>query len=71
MRVAVLTYVAMPVLQLVALARFSSTLNWGGAGAWLYALSLLSILFLGLFGVRRTWLAPREEATPAVAPAAR
>ena len=59
-RVAVPTYVAMPVLQLIATARFSDTLSWGGAGAWLYVGFLLSILCLGLYGMRRTWLAPGE-----------
>ena len=62
-RVAVLTYAAMPLLQFVALARFSDTLDWDRAGAWLYVVFLLSILFLGVFGIRRTWLA-REEPVP-------
>jgi hypothetical protein len=69
-RVAVPTYVAAPVLQLVALARFSGTPNWNGTGAWLYVAFLASILFLGLFGLRRTWLAPVEQA-PAAATAPR
>ena len=62
-RAAVVTYAAMPLFQLVALARFSGTLHWEGAGAWLYVVFLLSILFLGVFGIRRTWLA-REEPAP-------
>jgi hypothetical protein len=68
-RVAVLTFAAMPILQFVALARFSGTLSWGGAGAWLYVAFLLGILFFGLLGIRRTRLAPREEASPATVPA--
>lgn len=68
-RVAVLTFATMPILQFVALARFSGTLSWGGAGAWLYVAFLLGILFLGLLGIRRTRLAPREEASPATVPA--
>jgi hypothetical protein len=70
-RVAVPTFAAMPLLQLVALARFSGTLRWHGAGAWFYVAFLLSILLLGAFGLRRTWLAPREPAAPAAVPAAR
>jgi hypothetical protein len=66
-RVAVLTYVAMPVLQFVALARFHSTLAWHGAGTWLYVAFLASILALGLHGVRRAWLA---RADPVAVPAA-
>jgi len=61
-RVAVVTYAAMPLFQLIALTRFSGTLDWGGAGAWLYVVFLLSILFLGAFGIRRTWLAHEEPA---------
>lgn len=66
-RVAVFTFAAMPVLQFVALARFSDTVNWDSAGIWLYVAFLTSILFLGLYGIRRSW-ALREER--AVAPAA-
>jgi hypothetical protein len=49
--------------------RFSGTVSWDGAGAWLYVAFLLGVLFLGLFGIRRTWLAPREEVPPATVPA--
>jgi hypothetical protein len=59
-RAAVVTYAAMPLLQLIALARFGGTLDWSGAGAWLYVLFLLSILFLGAYGIRRTWLTGEE-----------
>ena len=63
------TYVAMPILQLVALVRFSRTPSWDGSGAWLYVTFLVSILLLGLFGLRRTWLAGAEAlTTPAAAP---
>lgn len=55
-RVAVLTDAAMPLLQFVALLRFASVLNRDGAGAWLYVAFLLSILFLGLFGMSRVLL---------------
>lgn len=65
-RVAVLTYVAAPVFQLVALARFHSTLGWHGAGAWLYVAFLGSILLLGFHGVRRVWLAQGEAVAVAV-----
>lgn len=68
-RVAVPTYVAMPILQFVALVRFSGTPSWDGVGAWLYVAFMVSILLLGLFGLRRTWLAGWEAlTTPAAAP---
>ena len=65
-RVSTLTYACAPVLQFVALARFSDTVNWDAAGIWLYVGFLLSILILGVYGLRRSWgLGP--EATPATA----
>lgn len=54
-RVATVTYTAMPLLQFVALARFSDTVNWDGAGISLYLAFLVSILLLGVFGLRRSW----------------
>jgi hypothetical protein len=53
-RVAVLTYTTGPILQFVALARFSDTVSWNAAGVWVYIAFLASILLLGLYGLRRT-----------------
>jgi hypothetical protein len=64
-RVAVLTYAAGPILQFVSLARFSDTVNWDAAGGWAYAAFLVSILLLGLYGLRRSYaLGPEPELTP-------
>lgn len=60
-RVATLTYTAAPLLQFVALARYSDTVNWDGAGIWLYLAFLASILLLGIFGLRRSWAAGQES----------
>ena len=38
------------VLHLVALARFSDTLDWDTAGAWIYLGFLLSVLAVGGYG---------------------
>jgi hypothetical protein len=65
LRVATPTYVAAPLLQFVALARFSDTVNWSAAGVWAYAALLVSILLLGAFGVSRSW-ALRDDELPAV-----
>jgi hypothetical protein len=68
-RVAVLTYVAGPTLQFVALARFSDTVNWDTAGIWVYVAFLVSIFVLGLHGVRRTFAAEeRSEVTSTRSP---
>jgi hypothetical protein len=67
-RVATLTYAAAPLLQFVALARFSDTVNWDTAGVWLYVAFLASILLLGLYGLRQAFAA-RAETTPRLASA--
>lgn len=52
-RAAVPTFFAMPVLQAVALARYSDTVDWSGARLWLYLLYLGSLVVLGGFGLLR------------------
>jgi len=39
-------------LQLVALARFSDTLDWDAAGAWVYLAFVASVFALGAYGAR-------------------
>lgn len=63
-RVAVPTFTAIPLLQFIALARFSDTVNWNSAGIWLYLGFLVSVLALGLLGIQRCWL---ETKLPAAA----
>ena len=48
-------YVVFGALQLVAVARYSGSVNWSSPAAWVYVTFLLSILFVGLF----RWLSPR------------
>ena len=52
-RAAVPTFFLMPVLQAVALARFSGTVDWGDSALWLYLLYLASLLVLGGYGLLR------------------
>src|SRR5215218_4751030 len=52
-RPAMLQQLVVGVLQLVALARFSGTLDWDRAGAWLYLAAVLAILGTGALGVAR------------------
>jgi hypothetical protein len=40
-------------LQLLAVARFSDTLDWDTAGAWLYLGFVVSLLAVGAYGTRR------------------
>jgi hypothetical protein len=40
-------------LHLVAVARFSDTLDWDSAGAWLYVGFVASVLAVGVYGTRR------------------
>jgi hypothetical protein len=52
-RPAMLQQLVVGVLQLGAIARFSGTLDWERAGAWLYLAAVLAILGTGAFGVAR------------------
>ena len=66
-RIATPTYVAIPVLQFVALARFSDTVDWGDLKLWAYVVYLGGVLLLGLYGLRKSWAV--ERAPDAVSPA--
>jgi len=57
-RVALLGYPVLVLLHVVALARFGSDLDWGGAPAWGYVAFLLSCGALGAYGVSRALRRP-------------
>jgi len=67
-RAAVPTFFAMPVLQAVALARYSDTVDWGSTALWLYLLYLAGLLVLGGLGLLR-FREAREAAAPRAVPA--
>jgi hypothetical protein len=51
-------YAALGALQLLALARYgAATVDWSGAGGWIYLLFVLSLLSVGLYG----WLGARRR----------
>jgi hypothetical protein len=52
--VATITYVTLGALELIALVRFANQLDWTSAGAWVYAGFLVTLLAVGLYGVRET-----------------
>ncbi len=52
LQAALIGYTALGALQLLALARYSSTVDWSGISGWLYLLFLLSMLGVGLYGWR-------------------
>ena len=54
-RIATPTYVAIPVLQLVALARFSDTVDWSDPKLWAYVAYLGGVLLLGAYGLLQSW----------------
>jgi hypothetical protein len=64
-RIATPTYVAIPALQFVALARFSDTVDWSDVKLWAYVIFLGGVLALGLYGLLRSWRV--ERVTGAVA----
>ena len=49
-RVGFITYTALGGLELVALARYPSALDWSTPGAWVFLLFLISVLGVGLYG---------------------
>jgi hypothetical protein len=59
-RIATPTYTAIPILELVALARFSDTVDWSDVRLWAYLAFLGSVLVLGMYGLRRSWVAAQE-----------
>ena len=69
-RIATPTYVAIPVLQLVALARFSDTVDWSDVKLWAYVVFLGGVLALGLYGLWRSWQRT-SRVEPLAAPAGR
>lgn len=69
-RIATPTYVAIPVFQLVALARFNDTVDWSDLKLWLYVVYLGGVLVLGLYGLAKSWSVERvHDATAPVVPA--
>jgi hypothetical protein len=61
-RIATPTYVAIPVLQFVAVARFSDTVDWSDVKLWAYLVFLASVLALGLYGLGKSWNVQRVAA---------
>jgi len=59
-RPAMLQYGLLGVLHLVALVRFSGTLDWDAAGAWIYLGFLLGVLAVGAYGTLRALAAGRS-----------
>ena len=52
-RPAMFQFVVLGTLQLVAVARFSDTLDWDRAGAWIYLAFVVSVLAVGAYGAVR------------------
>jgi hypothetical protein len=68
-RIATPTYVAIPVLQFVALARFSDTVDGSDLKLWAYVVYLAGVLALGLYGLLRSWSVERvHDASAPVGP---
>jgi hypothetical protein len=66
-RIATPTYVAIPALQFVALARFSDTVDWSDAKLWAYVVYLGGVLVLGGYGLMRSWNVERVRGAAAPA----
>lgn len=64
LRAIMVGYVVFAVLQGIALVRYPTAdgLNWTALNTWLYVAFLLSLLFVGVFGVIRVRAALRQDA---------
>jgi hypothetical protein len=51
----VFSYLAFGLLELVALARFTSDFNWAELNAWMYVGFVFSIVLVGLYSAVRLW----------------
>jgi len=64
-RPAMLQQLVVGVLQLVAVLRFSGTLDWDRAGAWIYLGAVLALLGAGALGTWRGFMPRRDREAPA------
>ncbi|OLC27590.1 MAG: hypothetical protein AUI42_02815 [Actinobacteria bacterium 13_1_40CM_2_65_8] len=63
-RIGLVTYVSLGALQLLALARYLSALQWARPVSWIYVGFLLSILGLGLVGLVLSTRSPFRRGLP-------
>jgi hypothetical protein len=54
-RVGVVSYLLIGSLQLLALLRYSETVDWGRPGSWLYVLFMAAILCGGIYSTLAAW----------------
>ena len=52
-RAGMASYLAFGLLQLLALARFPATLNWGQSTAWVYVLFVISVVIVASYSLAR------------------
>ena len=48
-----ISYTAFAALELLAMGRYPSDLNWGNLGAWLYILLIVSVMLVGVYGLTK------------------
>jgi len=53
-QVATMSYTVFGVFELIALARYTGSVDWGTPKAWVYVLFLVSVLVVGVYGWRRS-----------------
>jgi hypothetical protein len=63
-RPAVVQYVVLGVLHLLAIARFADTFDWGDPAAWLYLGFIVSIAVTAVYGVVHVFGAVRDGKAP-------
>jgi hypothetical protein len=63
--IALISYTALGALQLLALARYASQIQWSSPGSWVYTLLVVSIVVVGVVCWRTAWPAAVESPEPA------
>jgi hypothetical protein len=69
-RAPLITYGLVPVLELVALSRFSSSVSWDGPAVWLFLVFLSCMFVVPLFGAVVEWRAAGHARRSMTAPEA-
>jgi hypothetical protein len=62
--IALISYGALGVLQVLALARYAAQVNWGSPGAWLYTIFVLSVAVIGVMCWPMAWRTASEGTAP-------
>jgi hypothetical protein len=64
-RVGGVSYLLFGLLQLIALARYPSTVDWSRPATWIYLVFMGSVVYGGIYLILHTWVTPTQRANSA------